>query len=243
MSLSKNHRKIRPHLGKTFPENDEPLPGAGGFALTIGDALRRQFGGTTAAVKMVVRHAGSLGVPDRSRSWSDEGTRAVLELVSGKMPIFLLELEVVGLSLVDQNCPIASEKGWGRMGGGDNKKPNVPIDSDVGRSADPIAPEEVNLRPRLPAYMDEVIAALYTVQIFEIASRRGVGVMAAEKRNGEWYINYFMCDRDADGPVHRDLVRADDYVIKTGAAYDLYELIEREHKKHIAGLRRKALRE
>ncbi|WP_041039218.1 hypothetical protein [Paramagnetospirillum magnetotacticum] len=59
MSLSKNHRKIRPHLGKAFPENDEPLPGAGGFALTIGDALRRQFGGTTAAVKMVVALTGA----------------------------------------------------------------------------------------------------------------------------------------------------------------------------------------
>ena len=59
MSLSKNHRRIRPKSGKTFPDNDGPLPGAGGFALAIGDALRRQFGGTAAAVKTVVALTGA----------------------------------------------------------------------------------------------------------------------------------------------------------------------------------------
>ena len=61
MSLTENHRKIRSQSGKTFPDDDGPLPGAGGFALTIADALRREFGGTTAAVKMVVALTGANG--------------------------------------------------------------------------------------------------------------------------------------------------------------------------------------
>jgi len=59
MSLSKNDRMIRSDSGKTFPDDDSPLPGVSGFALTVADALRRDFGGTTAAVKMVVALTGA----------------------------------------------------------------------------------------------------------------------------------------------------------------------------------------
>jgi len=59
MSLSKNHRKVRSNAGKTFPDLGEPMPGAGGFALAIADALRRGFGGSRSSVKMVVALTGA----------------------------------------------------------------------------------------------------------------------------------------------------------------------------------------
>ncbi|WP_152619660.1 hypothetical protein [Paramagnetospirillum magnetotacticum] len=119
------------------------------------------------------------------------------------------------------------------MSGRDNKKLNAPIEPDGGHSENPVAPEEVYMRPRLPAYMDEVLATIHSVKIFEIASHREVAVVDAELRNGEWYVNYFMCDRD-DGLVHRDLVRADDYLTKSGAACSLYELLEKAAKGTLA---------
>jgi hypothetical protein len=59
MSLSKNDRNIQPSYGNSFPDRDGPMPGAGGFALTIADALRRGFGGGRASVKMVVALTGA----------------------------------------------------------------------------------------------------------------------------------------------------------------------------------------
>ena len=59
MSLSKNDRKIQSDSGKTFPDNGGSGVGAGGFAQAIADALRREYGGTLASVKMVVALTGS----------------------------------------------------------------------------------------------------------------------------------------------------------------------------------------
>jgi hypothetical protein len=59
MSFAKHHRKIRLKLGKTFPLQDPVMPGSSGFALAIGDALRREFGASTGAVKMVVALTGA----------------------------------------------------------------------------------------------------------------------------------------------------------------------------------------
>lgn len=59
MSLSKSDRKVRSDYGKTFPDQDDAMPGASGFALTIADALRRGFGGSRASVKMVVALTGA----------------------------------------------------------------------------------------------------------------------------------------------------------------------------------------
>ena len=59
MSFTKHHRKIRSKLGKTFPIEEPKMPGSSGFALAIGDALRREFGATTGAVKVVVALTGA----------------------------------------------------------------------------------------------------------------------------------------------------------------------------------------
>lgn len=59
MSLPKKDRKIRSKSGKTFPEESGGPSGAGNFPLAIADALRREYGGNTAAVKMVVALTGT----------------------------------------------------------------------------------------------------------------------------------------------------------------------------------------
>ncbi len=67
MSLPKNTRKIRSSSGKTFPNGTAPRIGPPRYASVIAEALRRDFGGTHAAVKTVV---GLTGVNERSvKNW------------------------------------------------------------------------------------------------------------------------------------------------------------------------------
>lgn len=51
MSFTKNDRKLRSDLGKTFPIAGSPAFDSLTFQAAIADALRRDFGGSTAAVK------------------------------------------------------------------------------------------------------------------------------------------------------------------------------------------------
>jgi hypothetical protein len=54
MSRSQKDRKVRSDLGKTFPPVP-PSPHGFDFVEAIAQALRREFGGSPAAVKVVVR--------------------------------------------------------------------------------------------------------------------------------------------------------------------------------------------
>ena len=54
MSRSQKDRKVRSDLGKTFPP-PSPSPHGFDFVEAIAQALRREFGGSPAAVKVVVR--------------------------------------------------------------------------------------------------------------------------------------------------------------------------------------------
>lgn len=55
MSRTKKDRNFQSKSGKEFPDNDMKAPlGSSRFAAIIADALRREFGGTNAAVKIVV---------------------------------------------------------------------------------------------------------------------------------------------------------------------------------------------
>jgi hypothetical protein len=54
MSHPQKDRKVRSDSGKTFPDSAASLRGFG-FASAIAEALRREYGGTSAAVKIVVR--------------------------------------------------------------------------------------------------------------------------------------------------------------------------------------------
>jgi hypothetical protein len=54
MSPTKEGRKIRTSSGKNIPSLEAGVAN-GGFAQVIADALRREFGGTHAAVKTVVK--------------------------------------------------------------------------------------------------------------------------------------------------------------------------------------------
>jgi hypothetical protein len=58
MSLSKKDRKIQPVSGKDFPNCPAGMANSS-FAQVIADALRRDFGGTHAAVKSVVNLIGA----------------------------------------------------------------------------------------------------------------------------------------------------------------------------------------
>jgi hypothetical protein len=54
MSLPKKDRKVRSKIGKTFPAPRAPTNDLR-FCEAISEALRREYGGSPAAVKMVVR--------------------------------------------------------------------------------------------------------------------------------------------------------------------------------------------
>jgi hypothetical protein len=55
MSRTKKDRNIQYKSGKEFPDEDMKTPlGSSRFATIIADALQREFGGTNAAVKIVV---------------------------------------------------------------------------------------------------------------------------------------------------------------------------------------------
>jgi hypothetical protein len=54
MSRSQKDRKLRSESGKTFPQNPQS-PHGFDFVEAIAQALRREFGGSPAAVKVVVR--------------------------------------------------------------------------------------------------------------------------------------------------------------------------------------------
>ncbi len=60
MSSEKSDRNLRSVSGRTFPlfEKTEHL-GAGGYARAIADALHAEYGGTHAAIKMVVQQTGT----------------------------------------------------------------------------------------------------------------------------------------------------------------------------------------
>ncbi len=55
MSLTGKGRKVRSRSGNSFPP--PPPGGPDAFALTVAGALRREFGESPAAVKIVARHA------------------------------------------------------------------------------------------------------------------------------------------------------------------------------------------
>lgn len=69
MSFTKNDRKLRSDSGKTFPVAGSPAFDSLTFQAAIADALRRDFGGSTAAVKRVAKlvRANERGV----RNWFD----------------------------------------------------------------------------------------------------------------------------------------------------------------------------
>ena len=55
MSPTQKDRKLQPESGRSIPLPPEPGPEPPSFPEIIAEALRRQFGGTPAAVKIVVR--------------------------------------------------------------------------------------------------------------------------------------------------------------------------------------------
>lgn len=55
MSFTENGRNFRTDSGKTFPTEDAPTFDSLTFHAAIAEALRRDFGGSTAAVKRVAR--------------------------------------------------------------------------------------------------------------------------------------------------------------------------------------------
>jgi hypothetical protein len=69
MSFTENDRNFRSESGKTFPNAASPAFDSVAFQEAIADALRRDFGGSTAAVKRVARlvRANERGV----RNWFD----------------------------------------------------------------------------------------------------------------------------------------------------------------------------
>jgi len=54
MSFTKKDRNFQPYDGKVFPEQLQTPIGSGCFARIIADALHSEFGGTNAAVKLVM---------------------------------------------------------------------------------------------------------------------------------------------------------------------------------------------
>jgi hypothetical protein len=69
MSFAENDRKFRSKSGKTFPTAASAEFGAASFREAVADALRRDFGGSPAAVKRVAQlvHANERAV----RNWFD----------------------------------------------------------------------------------------------------------------------------------------------------------------------------
>jgi hypothetical protein len=69
MSFTENDRKFRSKSGKTFPMAGSAAFGAASFREAIADALRQDFGGSTAAVKRVAQlvHANERA----ARNWFD----------------------------------------------------------------------------------------------------------------------------------------------------------------------------
>jgi hypothetical protein len=60
MSFTKKDRKIRSRLGKSFPtKGDSETKGAGHFAHTIAESLKREFGNVHAGVKTVAALTGA----------------------------------------------------------------------------------------------------------------------------------------------------------------------------------------
>jgi len=55
MSFTENDRKLRSRSGKTFPNAGSPRFDSVAFQAAIAEALRRDFGGSTAAVKRVAK--------------------------------------------------------------------------------------------------------------------------------------------------------------------------------------------
>jgi hypothetical protein len=55
MSPTQKDRNLQPKSGRSFPPPLEPDPEPPSFPEIVAEALRRQFGGTPAAVKIVVR--------------------------------------------------------------------------------------------------------------------------------------------------------------------------------------------
>ncbi len=55
MSLPNRRRMVRPKSGKRIPPGAGGGLGAGGFALAISAALRREFGDSRSAIKTIVR--------------------------------------------------------------------------------------------------------------------------------------------------------------------------------------------
>jgi hypothetical protein len=99
MSPTKKDRNIQSNFGRTIPDEDKKGPlGSGRFAEIIAEALRREFGGTNAAIKIVVgfTHANERAVKNWFSAKNGPGGSHLVALMRHSEEVFETLLFLTG---------------------------------------------------------------------------------------------------------------------------------------------------